>query len=142
MVRETRPGVQISVLLSDKQEREAESLQCNIQGVLFLRCSCNVGRGSRLSANIARLRVWIRRELEAVLQTEDTSLLCSLVVDLAAKTGIDAGGQSHGASHEAAMMNLRPYLGAYAVHFWHELRHLPPPFRPLLETVPFVFAAW
>jgi hypothetical protein len=63
------------------------------------------------------------RDLEALLQTEDTALLCSLVMDLAAQTGVDTGGHSSSAAHEAAITSLRRYLDGYAVHFWHELRH-------------------
>jgi len=69
--------------------------------------------------------MWVRRDLEAVLQSEDTALLCTVVMDLADKTGIDTGGWSAttAITHDDAVSILRRYLGHHAAHFWHELRH-------------------
>ena len=84
--------------------------------------SC-LAAGSR-PTDSSKLRQFVRRDLEAILHTEDT-LTFAVVMDLAAKSGLDRRG-CHGApvvSHEEAVNSLRRYLGSHAGHFWHEVRH-------------------
>ena len=83
------------------------------------------GVGSRApNASHRRLESWIRRELQAVLQLQDVSLLASLVmgVALSFKAAERPSEQQPGAN-EQAVQALAPYLGADAQHFWHELRY-------------------
>ena len=80
--------------------------------------------GSRAAdASQARLQAWAERELRAVLQIEDVSLLTSLVMGIALsyKAMARLSEQLPG-SNDRAVRALEPYLGRDAKHFWHELR--------------------
>ena len=65
----------------------------------------------------------MNRELRAVLQMEDVSLLTSLVMGIALSyKAMSRPSEQLPGSNERAVRALEPYLGPNAKHFWHELR--------------------
>ena len=76
-----------------------------------------------------RIEEWVQRELRAVLQIEDVSLLRSFVMGLAVSARLAAawtpprsGQPVNEAAHAEAVRALQPFLNAEAAQFWHELR--------------------
>ena len=72
----------------------------------------------------SKLQMWVRRELTAVLRTDDVSLLTSLVMGVALSFKAASNpSEDQPESSRGALRALEPYLGSEAHHFWHELRY-------------------
>ena len=78
-----------------------------------------------------RLQDWVDRELQALLDQEDVSVVRSFVVSLAAAHGLHRHQtrpsgqhqpQSSSASEEETIAALQPFLHDKTAHFWHELK--------------------
>lgn len=80
-----------------------------------------------------RLQDWVDRELQALLDQEDVTIVRSFVMSLATSHGLHRrqvappGRQHHqqqpsSASEEETIAALRPFLHDQTAHFWHELK--------------------
>lgn len=78
-----------------------------------------------------RLQDWVDRELQALLDQEDVSVVRSFVMSLATAHGLHRHQarpnsqhqqQSSSASEEGTIAALRPFLHDQTAHFWHELK--------------------
>ena len=76
-----------------------------------------------------RLQDWVNRELQALLDQEDVSIVRSFVMSLATAHGLDRHrGQQQpnagraGQEEEKALAALQPFLHDRTGHFWHELK--------------------
>ena len=75
-----------------------------------------------------RLQDWVNRELQALLDQEDVSIVRSVIMSLAAAHGLDRhhGQQQQSTGRagqeEGAIAALQPFLHDRAAHFWHELK--------------------
>lgn len=74
-----------------------------------------------------RLQDWANRELQALLDQQDVSIVRSFVMSLANTHGLDHH-QAHVLSRDAsartadAVRALQPFLHDRTEHFWHELK--------------------
>ena len=79
-----------------------------------------------------RLQDWVDRELQALLDQEDVTIVRSFVMSLATTHGLhrhqtrptaqSQQQQSGSASGQETIAALRPFLHDQTAHFWHELR--------------------
>ena len=76
-----------------------------------------------------RLQDWINRELQALLDQEDVSIVRSFVMSLATAHNLDrqlvqapAQQQQPDRQQQDAVDALRPFLHERTDHFWHELK--------------------
>jgi len=79
-----------------------------------------------------RLQDWVNRELQAVLDQEDVSIVRSFVMSLATAHCLDRHlvqpnshqqqQGSHARQEEEAITALQPFLHESTAHFWHELK--------------------
>lgn len=74
-----------------------------------------------------RLQDWANRELQALLDQQDVSIVRSFVVSLANTHGLDrlqahAPNRNAAARTEDAIRALQPFLHDRTEHFWHELK--------------------
>lgn len=78
-----------------------------------------------------RLQDWVDRELQALLDQEDVSVVRSFVMSLATTHGLHRHQprlngqhqqQSSSASEEQTISALQPFLHEQTAHFWHELK--------------------
>jgi hypothetical protein len=63
-----------------------------------------------------RLAEWIDRELMAILQTDDTTIVRSFVLGV-----LQAHGGTEALSAREPVVLLEPFLSEHSAHFWHEL---------------------
>ena len=80
---------------------------------------------------LRRLQDWVNRELQALLDQEDVSIVRSFVISLATAHRLDRHlvqphSQQQAASNardeEEALTALQPFLHERTAHFWHELK--------------------
>lgn len=75
-----------------------------------------------------RLQEWVDRELQALLDQEDVTIVRSFVMSLATDQGLHRHqartNQQQGVSgnEEERIAALRPFLHDRTAHFWHELK--------------------
>lgn len=78
-----------------------------------------------------RLQEWVDRELQALLDQEDVTIVRSFVMSLATDQGLHRHQtrphgqhqqQSMSAREDEKIAALRPFLHDRTAHFWHELK--------------------
>lgn len=102
-------------------------------------CSCAASQPAAVPATLAatpdrspRLQDWVDRELQALLDQEDVTIVRSFVMSLATSHGLhrrqvtppgrQQQQQASSASEEETIAALRPFLHDQTAHFWHELK--------------------
>lgn len=107
-----------------------DEIQCF--GMRFLAGSAPAAIPSLAAApnRTRRLQDWVNRELQALLDQQDVSIVRSFVMSLAGIHGLDQhqpNGLNRDASarSENAIIALQPFLHDRTEHFWHELKYVP-----------------
>lgn len=86
------------------------------------------GQEGCLGPRTRRLQDWVNRELQALLDQQDVSIVRSFVMSLASSHGLDRqqGVLSQSGASSASLATtlnaLKPFLHERTDHFWHEMR--------------------